>query len=283
MTRVLAFSDLHLEFGRYACDPYSAGDHMIPEADIAVVAGDIAAPVVKAVAYLQRTVARHMPVIYVAGNHEFYSHTLEEEFDRAREHLAVRRDDCNEIHLLEDETAIVAGIRFIGATLWTDYELYVGDRVGKERDIEIATAMDAARRMIRDHQRVTTQPAGEPLTGFAPRHARSRHQRSRAYIESVLSQPFEGPTVVVTHHAPHPDSVEERFKKSVVSPAFASDLSALIAEHEPELWVHGHVHSSHDYRVGRTRVVANPAGYVIDGRLENTAFDVERIIEVGRR
>lgn len=282
MTRLLIFSDLHLEFGRYACDPYSDGPHMVPDADIAVVAGDIDAPIVKAVAYLQRTVARHMPVVYVAGNHEHYSYTVEEEFDRAREHLAIRRDDCNPVYLLEDETVTIEGTRFVGATLWTDYELYVGDREGKARDIEIATAMDAARRMINDHRRITTAPEGERLTGFAPRHARCRHQQSRAYIEATLAQPFDGPTVVVTHHAPHPDSVEPRFRRSAVTSAFASDLSDVIDRYGPDLWVHGHVHSSHDYTLGRTRVVANPAGYVIDGRIENPAFDVECVIEVGR-
>src|SRR5690606_38305588 len=93
--------------------------------------------------------------------------------------------------------------------------------------------------------------------------------------------PFDGRTVVVTHHGPHPGSVHTRYENAAVNGAFVSDLSSLIKAGRPDLWVHGHVHDTFDYRVGSTRVVANPKGY----RNENPLFDPAMVIDVccGRR
>ncbi|MGO4816104.1 metallophosphoesterase, partial [Cupriavidus sp. 2MCAB6] len=102
-----------------------------------------------------------------------------------------------------------------------------------------------------------------------------------AFIRSELGKPHDGPTVVVTHHAPHPQSVQPRHQGSELSPAFVSDLGALIEEYQPELWIHGHDHGSHDYKVGRTRILANQAGYPNrNGDRENPWFDPGCVVEV---
>lgn len=90
-----------------------------------------------------------------------------------------------------------------------------------------------------------------------------------------------------THHAPHPNSVHQKYKDDLLSAAFASDVSELLEG--ADLWIHGHVHDSFDYRVGRCRVVANPAGYVLNRRsirrmeeaaLENAQFNPRLVVEV---
>ena len=91
-------------------------------------------------------------------------------------------------------------------------------------------------------------------------HPAKRHERQLAAIEAVLAVPFEGPTVVISHHAPHPDSLEEKRATKPLDAAYASDLEALILRHKPDLWIHGHVHSQQNYMVGRTKVMANPRG-----------------------
>ena len=96
----------------------------------------------------------------------------------------------------------------------------------------------------------------------------ARHRRSVAWLDRALAEPFDGPTVVVTHHAPHLGSVAPRFKDPITS-AFVTDLEWLILKHQPALWVHGHMHTGFDYKVGATRVLANPRGY----RTENRAFE----------
>jgi Icc-related predicted phosphoesterase len=87
------------------------------------------------------------------------------------------------------------------------------------------------------------------------------HASSKAFLAETLATTFAGPTVVVTHHGPQWLSVHPRYRADLLTAAFVSDLSALIMDFQPNLWVHGHVHSSFDYSVGQTRVLCNPHGY----------------------
>lgn len=115
------------------------------------------------------------------------------------------------------------------------------------------------------------------------------HERSRSWLERELAKPFAGKTVVVTHHGPHPLSIAPRFVGNALNAGFVSDLTPLMAG--ADLWLHGHVHDSFDYRVGACRVVANPAGYAMNGvvedsvarfELENGKFDRKLVIDVVR-
>jgi Icc-related predicted phosphoesterase len=94
---------------------------------------------------------------------------------------------------------------------------------------------------------------------FSPEHALRDHEVSRAWLERELSQDYDGATVVITHHAPHPLSVHPRYAGDPTNAAFASDLTELVQL--ADVWLHGHVHDSFDYRVAGCRVVANPRGY----------------------
>ena len=116
-----------------------------------------------------------------------------------------------------------------------------------------------------------------------PADALARHLDDRSFIEAELSKPFDRPTVVVTHHVPHPGSVAERFANDALTPAFVSDLSEVIDRYAPALWIHSHTHDLFDYRVDATRIVCNPKGYRPirpRRRIDNVAFDVGRVIEV---
>jgi len=114
----------------------------------------------------------------------------------------------------------------------------------------------------------------------------NRHEVARAWLKEELAKPFDGKTVVVTHHGPHPLSVHPRYVGDPLNAAFVSDLSALMPG--VDLWLHGHTHAGSDYQVGRCRVVANPAGYVRnrefahrdDFVFENETFDRNLIVEL---
>ncbi len=137
--------------------------------------------------------------------------------------------------------------------------------------------MEVAESGMYDHRLI--RAGGE---AFTPRHALARHQADLAFIEAELAKPFAGPTVVVTHHVPHPGSVAGRFANDALTPAFVSDLSEVIDRYAPALWIHGHTHDSFDYRVGGTRIVCKPKGYgpMRPGRrIENVAFDVGMVVE----
>jgi len=210
-------------------------------------------------------------VLYVAGNHEFYDgqwDALRAGMRRAAEGTAVR--------FLDNDVVTLDGVRFLGATLWTDYGLAGGPR---------PEAMAVAEDFLLDHRRITTC-AGP----FRAAHALEDHQRSREWLARELARDPATPTVVITHHGPHPSSIHPRFAGSAINGAFVSDLAEHVAQ--ADLWLHGHVHDSFDYRVGRCRVVTNPRGYALNRReaasvdelqFENQAFVVDRCIDVPSR
>ncbi|MEH2483641.1 Icc-related predicted phosphoesterase [Nitrobacteraceae bacterium AZCC 2146] len=253
--RIQIISDLHLDAA--VTKPIVLADAI----DAVVVAGDTCQGSVQAFEALRRIVPCEVPIIMVMGNHEFYRRAIHDELALA---MAKARDF--NITLLEEGTAVIGGVRFVGATLWTDYGLFGGSSMD--------LAIHAARLGMNDHLLIALREG--PMQRFDPEDAQAMHRQSRAYLAAVLATPFPGPSVVVTHHAPHPGSVHQRYQSDLLSAAFVSDLSEPIRRYSPDLWIHGHVHNSFDYRVGRTRIVCNPHGY---GR-ENPAFDPSLVVEV---
>jgi hypothetical protein len=138
----------------------------------------------------------------------------------------------------------------------------VGDYIMFGRE-GFAQAMAEASVGLNDHRAIRTRAGCPPgrTRLFTQADALRRHERERAWLDAQLVIPFDGPTVVATHHCPSLHSVPDRFRGDPMSPAFSSDLEALILRHQPDLWIHGHTYDSFDYQVGRTRVICNPAGY----------------------
>lgn len=261
--KIWILSDLHRDFEDWA--PFYA-----PDADVCVVAGDVGEGLAKSIRWLHHHVAPHMPVVFVAGNHEFYRHAVDESFEEARS-LQIA---CPDVNFLEDASVVIGGVRFVGATLWTDYEVMIRH---SDPALGLRWAMDSCFLGMNDHRKIALQK--QPWKRWRPQEARMAHLRSRAFIESALAEPHAGPTVVVTHHAPHPASIPERFANDVISSAYASDLTTIIEAGRPDLWVHGHMHDSADYDVGETRVVCNPKGY----SRENAVFVGDMVIDTRGR
>jgi len=240
-------SDLHL----------SRGTLSIPrnDADVVVLAGDIARPA-EAVAW---AAGFDKPVLYVPGNHEFYGGSLAGTVAELRRLCAPTG-----IRLLDKDEVVLSGVRFLGTTLWTDFMLF-GE--GEER----VAAMREGQRFMRDFSRIEQFTPAASAALFAD-HAR--------WLKDRLAEPHDGPTVVVTHHAPTRESIHPRFAGSPLNACFVSDARALVEASGACLWIHGHTHDSFDYRVNRTRVVCNPRGYARDGVNENPRFDPHCIVEI---
>ncbi|MGU3464316.1 metallophosphoesterase [Methylobacterium sp. C33D] len=260
--RIWIFSDLHRDLSR---SPWTPG--RIPEADVAVVAGDVGQGMATTILWLAQAIRPSMPVLFVPGNHEFYGSAMDEERILGR-----RAAERHGVTLLDDDTVEIGGLAFSGGTLWTDYAL---DGVGNRR-----RAMAAAQAGLNDHRCVATTRSPGWKT-FRPGDAAALHAKTRAFLERALVErdPPEArarPHVVITHHAPARASLDPAFAGSVLNPAFGSDLADLIAAGRPSLWLHGHVHASRDHRIGPTRILCNPHGY--DG--ENFAFDPGCVVEV---
>lgn len=248
-------SDLHLGFG--------AMERPLNDADAVVLAGDIARPR-EAVAW---ALGFAKPVLYVPGNHEFYGGSLDgtlRELGRLSEGTPLSVLDCGE--------RVLGGVRFLGATLWTDFGLF-------DDEPRRTAARAEAQRLMRDFSRIRTREDAEEV--FAPEDSVALFRRHAAWLAERLAVPHAGPTVVVTHHAPSRHSIHPRFAGSLLNAAFVSDAEHLLGGDRVALWIHGHTHDSFDHRVRGTRVVCNPRGYAREGVDENPAFDPNLVVEVG--
>lgn len=219
-----------------------------------MVAGDLCRAPANGVHWLAEHVGRAMPCVYVAGNHEFYGGAVKEGLEDG--HAAAAR--FPNVHFLENDFVIIDGIRFIGATLWTDFRI--------EGHPELA--MWHARDRMNDYRKIALQR--KPWQRFLPQSAYRMHQDSRLFIETALKSD-QITTVVITHHLPHPASIPARFEGDLLNAAYASDLSELIEAGRPALWIHGHTHDSYDYRIDGSRILCNPRGY----ENENKGFDAK--------
>lgn len=270
--RLLILSDLHREVwyrsgirSEGSADPYPKTDLAVARPDLVILAGDIDMGA-RAVEWANR-VFPDLPVLYVHGNHEGYGHNLDEVQTEIAEACAV----TGHVYYLNRREKVIDGVRFLGATLWTDFKLY-----GKESAV---LAKYDASQWMNDYKRIRLAKKG--YRKLRPDDTEQWHFRDRCWIEERLAEPFDGKTVVVTHMAPSERSIADEYKGDRCSPAFASNLDHLV-EHA-DLWIHGHVHHSLDYRIGTGRVVCNPLGY--PGRAdrirpENSAFDPNFIVEI---
>ena len=244
-----------------------------PSADVCVLAGDVTDSMHLSVNWVGKVIRPRMPVVWLPGNHEFYDTSIEGGRKNAR--LIAKAQG---VTFLDNSTAVIGGVRFLGGTLWTDYAIDT-PKNGAGREQGVKNAMYAAKNGIADYVNIYLQsPKGD---GVIPRLVRpsdlaALHQETRQFIDDALSVPFDGKTVVVSHHAPHPNSIHPKFQGDATNGAFVSDLSDVIERHQPDLWVHGHVHQPFDYFVGRTRILCNPRGYAI----ENEAFEFGKVIEL---
>lgn len=214
MPRLQLFSDLHADVSAFTAPVLGEG------VDAVVVAGDTMQGALGGFELLRQLVPKPTPLVVVCGNHEFYRRCVPEVLAAARGHAYALG-----VTLLEDAAAAVAGVRFLGCTLWTDSRSTA--RTG-------ARAMETAARSLNDHRRSTWQKSPAWLR-FRPLEAWAAHRASRRFLEEELASPWNGPTVVVTHHAPHPRSVPSRFEGDPLNAAYASDLSALIGDAGPDL------------------------------------------------
>ncbi|HVJ18930.1 MAG TPA: metallophosphoesterase [Polyangiaceae bacterium] len=225
--RIQLLSDLHFEFQRDGGRAFV--DALDPRGvDVLVLAGDIAvATGIPAALALLCSRYRHASVVYVHGNHEFYSSDRETVHELTGQ---AQRENANLVWL-DVGVAEILGQRFIGAPLWFP-------RHPDERRLKVG------------------------LSDFA----QIRGLDSWVYLENTRSVAFLeqhlGPRdIVVSHHLPSQRSVAPRYVGHPLNPFFVCDLEPLILERQPRLWLHGHTHSSVRTELGETRLLCNPFGY----------------------
>ena len=245
-------SDLHNELYRW--EPVPNIEHT--DADVIILAGDIDKGTTGIEWAIEESIRLNKPIIYLAGNHEYYGYEYTSTLQSMR-HLA----NETSVHFLECNEWVFNETRFLGCTLWTDFAIS-GDA---------KTAMQEAKSGINDYRRITyanqeinaennTDASNASQTRpLAPNNTLQIHRDSVKWLSDMLAKPFQGKTVVITHHGPsrlcqHPD-----YGISHVSASFYSDLENLLLK--ADIWVYGHTHACKDITLEKTRMVSNQRGY----------------------
>lgn len=246
--KIQIISDLHQEFGITELD--------FRHADLVILAGDTNLGI-KGIEWIKNQL-KHIPVIYILGNHEYYKGSYPKTLHKIRE----AAKDSN-IIVLENESIEFEGIKFHGATLWTDFSLF-GNPV---------TYGMLCQDKMNDYKMIRRDPSYSKLRSI---DTFKLHQQSRKWLEESLAS-SDARNIVITHHAPSIRSVAEASKEDFLSSAYASDLEDLILKYQPEYWIHGHIHTPANYKIGTTTVICNPHGYIDE---KHNGYEKELIIEL---
>ena len=276
--KIQLLSDLHLEVHpQFVAEP-AAG------ADVLVLAGDIGSYQsssqldgehfgLERFSPLPQYAGWPTPVLFVPGNHEYDM----QDFDEARQRL---QRTCEKLGLiwLDRETVVMDGVRFIGTTLWSDFDAMAMNE-GVTDITRLHKLREKAFRAANFYLRKTGGTRqGEP---FLAAPMRDESLLCQDWLRAALQQTFDGPTVAVTHFAPSLRSADPRYGLVPGTAGFCNALDDCLEQ--VQLWLHGHLHAPLDYTVQGTRkgsnndaapwqcrVVANPLGYARKG--EQNAF-----------
>lgn len=264
--KIQLLSDLHNEFlrGNKQRPGHNwSGSISQTDSDLIILAGDIDTGSKGIEWAISESDRLSKKIVYIPGNHEYYGY---EYFDLVEKMSALC--EGHDVHCLNPGVLLFDDLRIIGATLWTDYKvntLFPQDLV-----------MFYIERSLSDHRMIEFN-TGQSFRRFLPADALALHIKELNWIQRELSKPFEGKTVIVTHHGPHPMCQHPAFPVNELSAAFHSDLSAVIADNEIHLWAFGHTHANLDEVIWGTRIVANQAGYPGE---DISDFDAGFIIEI---
>ena len=242
--RIAYMSDLHLEFG----NPILQKNRI--NADVLILAGDIFLaydfidqnPKRRKLytKFLTHIAAEYPMVIIIAGNHELYR-WKEKQYDEHGSYLNILRKEIakyRNIRFLENEYLDIGNVRFIGATLWTDF--------GNANPLII----EQARAGMNDYH----------SSSYTPEHTLLWHRESMDFIRKAVDGHKK--VVMISHMAPSFLSVHPMYKGQPLNSAYATELFEYIHDH-PQIiaWFHGHMHHTNDYMIGSTRILTNPYGY----------------------
>ncbi len=273
--KIQLLSDLHLEVHPgFVPEP-------APGADLLVLAGDIGSYQTGSLLQdedfglarfspLPQYAGWPTPVLFVPGNHEYDA----QDFDAAHARL---RATCERLGLvwLERETAVLGGVRFVGTTLWSDFDA-LAEHEGCTDLARRLRLREKAFRAANFYLRKTGGTrAGQPFLAEA---VRAQALTCQQWLRAALAAPFDGPTVAVTHFAPSLRSADPRYGLVPGTAGFCNALDGLMQH--AQLWLHGHLHAPSDYGVAgrrsdgtpwQCRVVANPLGYARKNEQERFA------------
>lgn len=271
MTKLWIASDHHLPISQARCGCHP--DDIPADADVAVIAGDVTDDIEAAFGWLA-PIAKRLPIVYALGNHEFHGTSIEQGRALARQ-LAQETG----VTLLDNDSAMVEGVYFLGGTGWTDFGIWA-DRPGGIREAMLEAKRSGFPEFNGD---VTLHPPCDGMMApiLTPKSMAALNREFRAAMTDALAFETDAPRVLVSHYAPHPSSVDPHHADSPLTAAYVFDMPVL--DHPvlaPDLVIHGHTHTCFDYETAAgCRVLCNPLGvplFPVPGSRRDLVVNVQR-------
>ncbi len=249
--KIVILADLHMdqwEARSFIPNPLTAMMKDLPEdfsaPELVVSAGDLAHARPFGWSYGIRAVRGGFPtgtpLLFMPGNHDYYGAPLDDAPLAAE--CALRKvgfGQKTEVH--------VGATRILVCTLWSDGLLFGEDNR--------AETLRLVQRSLNDYNWITRPGTPQKITTA---DIVALHEDHLAWLEGKLAQKHDGPTMIITHHGPHP---EASLPADAISAGFVSDLSRVIEEHQPDAWVFGHTHRPQSAILGKTRIHNVGVGY----------------------
>jgi predicted phosphodiesterase len=253
-------SDLHLEFAPRWNLPSGKAR---PNFDVLIVAGDLIPKMERGVTWLLERITDR-PVLYVAGNHEFYGCDIDRTVEKAR---AVARG--TNVQVMQNDAVTIDGVLFVGATLWTDFNLHH----------KPFFAMNKAEEEMNDYSKIRKRNYAQRLR---PSDTLARHLQSRDFIKrETCAARGVRKVVVATHHGCVREAARIGTENEFLTGAYTSDCPELLGG--VDLWIYGHMHETRDFTINRTRLVSNSKGYTSwspSQPPDNPRFDPQFVVQI---
>jgi len=240
-------SDLHLEFAENS--KYLEENPIIPVADILILAGDIG--------YIGHESYQTHPfwdwassnfkqVLVVPGNHEFYRG-----YDLSNLKEGTRQSIRKNIHWFYNAIVVIDDVEFILTALWS--------KINSHAELIIKSRVADFRYIKYNGGRLTPAIFNKMHTGCVD------------FLKRTLEKPSKKKRIVVTHHLPTSQCMNDEFKGSILNGAFVAELDDLILNSGADYWIYGHSHRNvNEVTIGATKLICNQLGYV--SRRENSSF-----------
>lgn len=256
--KIRLFSDLHLEFRGNKFDHIWTPAEEDKEQTL-ILSGDISKGMGSRT-FIEALCEHFKHVLMTCGNHEFYEHDFNKVISDWQTYET--NEGPSNFHFLYNDWRILDGVRFLGGTMWTDFN-------GAD-----PISMGAAHRMMNDYAEIWCD--GQRIT---PHFIIREHDKFMDFLLKKFDEDFDGPTVVMSHHSPGNELKRRGTRTDRVGSAYFADIEEVIGYHnKAKVWTHGHTHRNWDYMINETRVLCNPYGYY--GYATNGAFDPKFFFEV---
>lgn len=246
-------SDLHLEFPKNK--KFLDENPIIPNGDILILAGDIIPFNImdKHMDFFKFCSDNFKETYWIAGNHEYYG------FDISQKSGAFHEKIKSNVHLLNNTTIEVDDTQLIFTTLWS--------KINSIHQLQIENGMNDFHAIRYGKDRFTSEVFND------------LHQENLLFLNKALKDNALKNSIVVSHHVPTFQNYPQQYSESLLTEAFAVELSDLIEEYNLDYWIYGHHHENiPEFKIHETTLLTNQLGYVELG--ENKYFDSEKIIKL---